>query len=53
MPLPIVNAFLEQLTDKERCAYQIAKTQLGSSFNLEKSIGFQKWIKAKKKPHSI
>ena len=30
---------------KKKIAYNIAKEHLGSSFNLEKSIGFQKWLK--------
>ena len=37
--------YLKQLTDKEMKAYKIAKEHLGSSFNLPKSIGFQKWLK--------
>ena len=37
--------YLNQLTDKEKKAYEIAKGYLGSSFNLSKSIGFQKWLK--------
>jgi hypothetical protein len=41
-------AFLQQLTSKERKTYQIAKEHLGSSFSLEKCIGFQKWLAEKK-----
>ena len=37
--------YLTQLTEKEKKAYEIAKGYLGSSFNLSKSIGFQKWLK--------
>ena len=37
--------YLNQLTDKEKKAYETAKGYLGSSFNLSKSIGFQKWLK--------
>ena len=33
------------MDEKEKIAYKIAKEHLGSSFNLEKSIGFQKWLK--------
>ena len=40
--------FLKQLTPKEKKAYQIAKEHLGSSFSLEKCIGFQKWLAEKK-----
>jgi len=39
-----IKAYLAQLDDKEKIAYEIAKEHLGSSFNLVKSIGFQKWL---------
>ena len=39
--------YIKQLTEKEQKAYNIAKEHLGSSFNLEKSIGFQQWLKKK------
>jgi len=42
------DRFLKQLTPKEKKAYQIAKEHLGSSFSLEKCIGFQKWLAEKK-----
>ena len=35
--------YLDSLTEKEKKAYVIAKDHLGSSFSLEKSIGFIKW----------
>lgn len=37
--------YLSSLDEKEKIAYNIATEHLGSSFNLEKSIGFQKWLK--------
>ena len=37
--------YIKQLNPKEKCALKIAQEHLGSSFNLEKSIGYQKWIK--------
>jgi hypothetical protein len=37
--------YLSSLDEKEKIAYNIAIEHLGSSFNLEKSIGFQKWLK--------
>jgi hypothetical protein len=37
--------YLNTLSPKENHALKIAQEHLGSSFNLEKSIGFQKWIK--------
>jgi hypothetical protein len=35
--------YLETLTEKEKKAYHIAKSHLGSSFQLEKSNTFLKW----------
>ncbi len=34
--------YLAQLTDKEKIAFETAKSVLGSSFSLKKSIGFTK-----------
>ena len=39
------NNYIDSMDEKEKIAYKIAKEHLGSSFNLEKSIGFQKWLK--------
>jgi hypothetical protein len=36
-------AYIESLTDKEKKAYDIARSHLGSSFDLSKSSGFIKW----------
>lgn len=41
--------YLEQLGDKERIAYSIAKEHLGTSFNVVKSIGYITWKKEKSK----
>ena len=41
----IKNLYLKQLDSKEKITYAIAKDHLGSSFNLELSIGFKKWKK--------
>jgi hypothetical protein len=38
--------YLDTLSEKERKAYEIAKDHLGMSFQLEKSVGYIKWIKA-------
>jgi len=35
--------YLNQLDEKEKKAYLIALSHLGSSFNLIKSIGYLKW----------
>jgi hypothetical protein len=37
--------YVESLNEKEFKAYNIAKSHLGSSFSLEKSVGFLKWKK--------
>ena len=41
----IIQKYIEQLSTKEKQTLKIAQEHLGSSFNLVKSIGFQKWIK--------
>jgi hypothetical protein len=45
----IEKAYIKSLTEKERQTLQIAQQQLGSSFNLKKSIGFKKWKDTQKK----
>jgi hypothetical protein len=37
------DLYLETLNEKEMKAYLIAKSFLGTSFQLEKSVGFLKW----------
>ena len=37
--------YIESLSKKEKKAYDIAFHHLGSSFTLEKSIGFLEWKK--------
>ena len=44
----IIQAYLNSLTEIEKIALKIAKEDLGTSFNIEKSIGFLKWIKKNK-----
>jgi len=41
--------YLEQLGDKERIAYSIAKEHLGTSLNVLKSIGYINWKKEQTK----
>jgi hypothetical protein len=36
--------YIRQLTQFEQSAHRIAKSHLGSSFNLKKSNGYMKWI---------
>lgn len=35
--------YVESLNEMEKQGYEIAKSHLGSSFSLEKSIGFKEW----------
>lgn len=44
--------YIESLDKKEFQAYNIAKSHLGSSFELSKSIGFIKWKKNHQKSSS-
>lgn len=47
-PLPkeeLVEAYLKQLSEVEKIAYHIAKKNLESSFDVEKSIGFLEYLK--------
>ena len=44
----IIDKYLETLNNIEKIALQIAKEDLGTSFNIEKSIGFLNWIKKNK-----
>ncbi len=37
--------FLDSLNEKERMAYHIAKSHLGTMFSLEKSNAFLEWVK--------
>lgn len=44
---PDEKEYIESLNVKEKKAYHIAKTHLGSSFDLIKSNGFIEWKKSK------
>ena len=39
----LIKKYMENMDDKERTAYEIAKEHLGSSFDLVKSLGFIKF----------
>lgn len=39
-----LNSYLKSLSPKEFKAYLIAKEHLGTSYDIEKSIGFIKWL---------
>lgn len=39
------ETYIQSLSIKERQAYEIAKSHLGTSFSVYKSAGFQEWKK--------
>ena len=41
----IITEYIEQMSSPEKIAYEIAKSNLESSFDIEKSIGFLEFIK--------
>lgn len=43
----IEKEYLDTFNEKEKQAYIIAKTHLGMSFDLSKSIGYNDWKKKK------
>ena len=43
----LLEEYVKTLSEKELKSYEIAKDHLGSSFQLEKSVGFLKWVKTK------
>lgn len=47
MEIPLTELFLQSLNEKERKSYHIAKDHLGTSFQLEKSVGFIQFCKHK------
>ena len=44
----IIDKYMNSLNELQKVALKIAKEDLGSSFNIEKSIGFLNWIKKNK-----
>lgn len=42
------DAYISQMSPFELSAYRIAKSHLGTSFNLKKSNGFLKWVSARR-----
>ena len=43
----VIKEFLKSLSELDVIALNIAQSDLGSSFNILKCIGFQKWLKNK------
>lgn len=44
-----VDAYLQSLTPKERKAYHIAHTHLGTSFDMDKSVGYIAFVQQMKR----
>lgn len=42
---PVVQAFYDQLTDKERIAHTIAVEKLGTSYDVVRTHGFLRYLK--------
>jgi len=40
-----IEEYLKQMTEREQKAFHIAQAHLGSSFSVEKSNGFNEWLK--------
>ena len=40
-----IQKYIDQMTEREKKAHNIAKDLLQSSFNIKKSIGYQNWLK--------
>lgn len=45
----LAKEFLDSLNEKERIAYHIAKSHLGTMFSLDKCNAFLEWVKTEKK----
>ena len=41
-----VELYIESMSKKELLAYSIAKSHLGTSFEIKKSVGYLKWKKS-------
>jgi len=41
----LLEKYMQTMTPKEYKGYQIAKSHLKESFQLEKSVGFLQWVK--------
>lgn len=43
----LLKEYIKTLSEKEYKAYKIAESHLGTSFDLEKSNGYLKWLKSR------
>lgn len=46
----LMKAYLDSLAEKEKKGYEIAKSHLGMSFQLEKSLGYLEYKKSLENP---
>ena len=46
----LMQAYLDSLAEKEKKGYEIAKSHLGLSFQLEKSLGYLQYKKSIENP---
>lgn len=44
---PLLNEYVQSMNEKEYQGYLIAKSHLGSSFDLSKSLGYQEYLSKK------
>jgi len=49
----LMQSYIESLSEKEKQAYEIARNHLGSSFSLEKSLGFIRFCEKIKKHNPL
>ena len=40
-----IQSYIEQLNEREKKALEVAKRCLETSFDMEKTVGFQTWLK--------
>jgi hypothetical protein len=45
-----ILAYIASLPDKQRVAYEIAQQHLGTSFTIEKTVGFLRWKRQQSDP---
>ena len=45
-----IEEYISQLNDLEKIAFKIAQEHLGTSFNIEKSVGYVTWLKKRPIP---
>lgn len=43
----LFKEYIASLTEQEKLALKIAEEMLGTSFDMEKCIGYTKWLKSK------